>query len=29
MIFVIEQEPIDTDAECPLIPVHDMGDVNV
>ena len=22
-------EPIDTDAECPVIPVHGMGDVNV
>jgi len=23
------QEPINTDAECPVIPVHDMGDDNV
>ena len=22
-------EPVDTDAECPVIPVHDMGGVNV
>lgn len=24
MIYITETTPIDTDAECPIIPVHDM-----
>jgi len=23
------QEQIDTDKECPIVPVHDMGNVNI